>query len=126
MAKKKIFLLTWKTTTSKYQIVKGDDIADACNNAGIGHGAITALDLYVDVTVFFRGGTLLKCLKYISEWDEKGGYWWRRETCVKLERQFLVDGFFKPEDTGKTYKGWKINDAGRYLLTKVEEACSKT
>lgn len=125
-AAQKVFLLTWKTNTSKYQIVRGPAIADACNNAGIGRGALPALDLYVDVTAFFKKGMPFKVLKIVHEWAKDVNdpyasiYWWKREACAKLEAMFLLDAHYAKDDTAKAYKGWKINDAGRYLLAKVE------
>lgn len=40
----KEFTLFW--LTGKAEIVKGKTIEDACNKAGIGNGAIRALDFY--------------------------------------------------------------------------------
>lgn len=44
----KTYLLHW-LGSDKPQTVQGTCIADACNNAGIGHGAIPALDYYEEV-----------------------------------------------------------------------------
>jgi hypothetical protein len=40
----KTYILHWKT--GEDEEVKGYDIADACRRAGIGHGALPALDYY--------------------------------------------------------------------------------
>ena len=45
--KPKKFRLHWKTGNP--QIVTGHSIEEACNNAGIGGGAIAALDYYEEV-----------------------------------------------------------------------------
>lgn len=42
----KEFTLFWRTGDS--QIVKGGTISEACNNAGIGGGAIRALDFHAE------------------------------------------------------------------------------
>jgi len=43
----KTFKLNWRT--GKPQFVTGTDIADACNRAGIGAGALPALDYWENV-----------------------------------------------------------------------------
>lgn len=121
---KKIFLLIWKTSTNKYQIAKGDDIAEACNNSGVGRGALPALNVYIDVTGIFKKGSAFKTLRIVREWqkDAPGAiYFWKREGCAKLESMFLLDPAYKPDDTSKSYKGWMINDAGKFLLEQVEK-----
>jgi len=50
------FILHWRSGI-KDQVVEGYDIADACNRAGIGQGAIPALDYYelvVDATEIIK------------------------------------------------------------------------
>jgi len=50
------FILHWRGGMSD-QVVEGCDITDACNRAGIGQGAIPALDYYeplVDVTEIIK------------------------------------------------------------------------
>jgi len=52
----KTFILHWRGGM-KDQIVEGYDIADAFNKAGIGHGALPALDYWepvVDVTEIIK------------------------------------------------------------------------
>lgn len=44
----KVFKLHWKM--GEIEIVQGEDIADACRRAGIGHGALAALDHWEEVT----------------------------------------------------------------------------
>lgn len=46
MKKEKTFTIFW--LTGETQIVRGCDAASAMNNAGIGHGAIRAMDFYSD------------------------------------------------------------------------------
>ena len=41
------FKLHW--LGGKIELVKGTDIADACRKAGIGNGALSALDYYEEV-----------------------------------------------------------------------------
>jgi hypothetical protein len=43
----KTYKLVWKG--SPEQIVRGPDIATAMNNAGIGHGALPALDYWEEI-----------------------------------------------------------------------------
>ena len=43
----KKFRLHW--LHGKVQVVEGDDIADACRKAGIGNGALPALDYYEEI-----------------------------------------------------------------------------
>lgn len=58
----KSFTLFW--LTGEYQIVKGTDISSAMNNAGIGNGALRALD-------FYASG---ECVKDY-EWDNDSRNW---------------------------------------------------
>lgn len=46
--KTKRFLLFWRSDV-KAQLVEGSNIADACNNAGIGAGALPALDWHAEL-----------------------------------------------------------------------------
>lgn len=43
------FMLHW--LTGKDEEVEGEDIADACRNAGLGGGAIRALDWYEPIDI---------------------------------------------------------------------------
>ena len=118
MAKDKTFLLIWRTTTSKYQIVTGRDIAEACNNAGIGGGAIRALDYYADISKIPNGKSLQKVMREIKEYEHHG-YYWKRETCAKIAK--LCDAILAEcQHPGLTtpYKGWKPGPAFDIVYTK--------
>lgn len=67
------FTLFW--LTGKYQIVKGANIASAMNDAGIGNGALRALDFYS------RGDVGNKW-----EWDKKLRTWIEKEN-ISLNKQ---------------------------------------
>lgn len=119
MAKPRHFMIVWKTTQQKYQFVKGTDIADACNNAGIGHGALSAIDYHADITIFANSKTMQKALREVADYGEHG-YFWKRETCAKLARlgckDVLVEIEGNKEVPGGSIKGWKIGPAGIALL----------
>jgi hypothetical protein len=121
VAKIKHFMVVWKTITSKYEFYKGTDIADACNNAGIGHGAIGAIDYHADITAFVNSKTMQKALREVADYGEHG-YFWKRETCAKLARLGANDVLIEiPGDKavpGGSVKGWKVGPAGIALLNK--------
>lgn len=62
MANEKTFTLFWRT--GKSELVEGQDIASAMNNAGFGAGALGALDFYA--TGDARGGWI---------WDAEKRNW---------------------------------------------------
>jgi hypothetical protein len=119
MAKPRHFMIVWRTTNSKYEFYQGTDIADACNNAGIGHGALSAIDYHADITTFVNSKTMQKALREVADYGEHG-YFWKRETCAKLARLGCKDVLIEIEGNkavpGGSLKGWKIGPAGIALL----------
>jgi hypothetical protein len=113
MAKPQHFMIVWKTTDSKYQFVEGSDIASACNNAGIGGGAISAIDYHANITKFVNSKAMQKALLEAQAFPD--GYFWKRETCAKLEHLGVGDVLIKIEKDGMG-TGWKIGPAGIALL----------
>lgn len=115
MAKIKHFMIVWRTTNSKYEFYKGTDIADACNNAGIGHGAISAIDYHAEVTAFVNSKAMQKTLREVADFGEHG-YYWKQETCAKLAKLGCNDVLVEYSVTPQSTKGWKIGPAGIALL----------
>ena len=116
MAKIKHYMIVWRTENSKYQFVTGTDVADGCNNAGIGHGAISAIDYHAEVTTFVNSKAMQKALREVADYGEHG-YYWKRETCAKLAKLGCKDVLLDHKDSqGNT--GWKIGPAGIALLNK--------
>ena len=88
----------------------------ACNNAGIGHGAISAIDYHAEVTTFVNSKAMQKALREVADYGEHG-YYWKRETCAKLAKLGCKDVLLDHKDSqGNT--GWKIGPAGIALLNK--------
>lgn len=112
--KSRYFLLVWKTTDRKYQLVTGPDIADACNNAGIGAGALPALDFYSDVTTLVTGTAPRATLFAVASWGDTT-YLWKRESCAKLARQGC--GHILAEKDG----GWVVAPGGLYLIERLKD-----
>ena len=116
MARDKHFMIVWKTENSKYEFYKGTDIADACNNAGIGHGAISAIEYHAEVTAFVNSKAMQKTLREVADYGEHG-YFWKRETCAKLAKLGANDVLVVHKDP-QNIVGWKIGPAGIALLNK--------
>jgi hypothetical protein len=112
--KTKHFMIVWRTTTSKYQFVSGPTVEDACNQAGIGGGAVGAIDYYSDITAFVNSAAMQKALREVVGYGEHG-YYWKRETCAKLARLGCKDVLVDHVDAHGD-KGWKIGPAGVAML----------
>lgn len=118
MAKKKdeqnAYALVWKTSVGMHEVVRGPDPAAAMTSAGYGGGALGALDYYVDLGPLQRSKTMKKCILEVADYGDHG-YFWKRETCAKLEQLHLVEKFIK-----HGYPGWKISSLGILVIKELK------
>jgi hypothetical protein len=117
--KTKTFILFWKTW-DRWQIVRGVDIAGAANNAGIGGGAIGALDYYQDITAFANSKTMRNLFRDI---DKHHTYWWRPKHVAKAKSFFQIkedQPFVDLKiDSRPGVTGVELTDFGKFLYTKL-------
>lgn len=119
--KSKTFLLIWRTSTSKYQIVEGPTIEDACNNAGIGRGALPALDYYADITPIANGRRLKQVMRDVQNFAESdSAYYWSRENCAKIQKlcSDLLTTVQNPHGGERPATGWKPGPAFQVVYEK--------
>ena len=118
MAKKdnspNVYVLVWKTDTNKFEIIRGPDPAAAMTLAGYGGGALGALDYYVDLGPLLRSRAMKKCIREVADYGDHG-YFWKRETCAKLERLHLLEKFTKISLTG-----WKLSPLGAAMIKELK------
>jgi hypothetical protein len=117
--KTKTFILFWKTK-DRWEIVRGPDIASAANNAGIGGGALGAMDYYQEITEFANSKTMRNLFRDIAKYHT---YWWRQKHVVRAKSFFQVEEDQPFTDIKITSRpgvtGVELTDFGRFLHTKL-------
>ncbi len=112
------YLIVWRITSSKYQIVTGPDKASAFNNAGIGGGALGAVDYVCDVTKFFNSKVMQKALVEVKEYVAP--FYWKRETIAQI-RKMMPDAFMDSVPLSpRKMKGVHSNELTDFLYEKIK------